>query len=95
MKIKEQNTVGIRELKQRLSYYVKTARGGQRISISDRGKTVAFLTPAKPIKTIRDPELEALLKSGTVRWSGRKPTLPIPIKIKGGLMSDTVLEDRR
>lgn len=88
-------TVGIRELKQRLSYYVKTVRGGQRISISDRGKTVAYLTPAEPVETKHDPELEALLKSGAVRWSGKKLVLPDPVKIRGGLMSDTVIDGRR
>jgi prevent-host-death family protein len=37
--------VGIRELKNRLSHYVRQARAGQEIVVTDRGERVAELVP--------------------------------------------------
>ena len=37
--------VGIRELKNRLSHYVRQARAGQEILVTDRGEGVAELVP--------------------------------------------------
>lgn len=50
-------TVGIRELKDRLSEYVKSvATGGPDVVITDRGRAVARLTQAKPtFSTAREP----------------------------------------
>ena len=45
--------VGIRELKARLSHYVRVAREGERILITDRGRPVAVLSPP-PIEEIDD-----------------------------------------
>jgi len=39
------NTVGIREMKNRLSEYVRRARQGEVILVTDRGRVVARLTP--------------------------------------------------
>lgn len=38
--------VGIRELKNRLSAYVRRAQKGERMAITDRGEVVAELVPA-------------------------------------------------
>ncbi|MCF8557525.1 MAG: type II toxin-antitoxin system prevent-host-death family antitoxin, partial [Candidatus Nanopelagicales bacterium] len=45
--------VGIRELKARLSHYVRVAREGERILITDRGRPVAVLSPP-PIEEVDD-----------------------------------------
>lgn len=37
--------VGIRELRQRLKYYVETARDGEDVIITDHGRPVARLAP--------------------------------------------------
>jgi prevent-host-death family protein len=37
--------VGVRELKNRLSHYVRQARAGQEIAVTDRGERVAELVP--------------------------------------------------
>ena len=40
-------TVGIRELKNRLSTYLREARAGRTVAITDRGRVVAELTPPR------------------------------------------------
>jgi prevent-host-death family protein len=40
-------TVGIRELKNRLSEYVRAARSGESVLVTDRGQVVAELVPPK------------------------------------------------
>jgi len=38
-------TVGIRELKNRLSEYIRQAKSGESVLVTDRGQVVAELTP--------------------------------------------------
>lgn len=40
--------VGIRELKARLSHYVRAARAGERVVLTERGRPVAYLIAASP-----------------------------------------------
>ncbi len=84
-------TVGIRELKAHLSHYVRLARQGERVIVTDRGREVAELRAI----TSAHPGLKELIDSGVVKWSGGKPTeFPRPIEICGKPISDTVLELR-
>ncbi len=83
--------VGIRELKARLSHYVRLVREGGRVVVTDRGEEVAELRALTPVS----PGLRELIDSGLVRWSGGKPArFPKPITIRGGPISDTVGELR-
>lgn len=84
-------TVGIRELKARLSEYLQLARKGQRIVITDRGKEVAAIGPVGPERNA----LEELVASGKAKWSGKKPVGLKGVRVKGKSVSDAVLEDRR
>ncbi|HEV3073255.1 MAG TPA: type II toxin-antitoxin system prevent-host-death family antitoxin, partial [Thermoanaerobaculia bacterium] len=43
-------TVGIRDLKNRLSEYVREVRGGEEILVTDRGQVVAELRPPTPLE---------------------------------------------
>ena len=83
--------VGIRELKARLSHYVRLVREGGRVVVTDRGEEVAELRALTPVS----PGLRELIDSGLVRWSGGKPErFPRPLKIRGGPISATVGELR-
>jgi prevent-host-death family protein len=87
-------TVGIRELKNRLSDLVRRAANGERITVTDRGRPVAILSA--PIMTPEDERIAAMLREGIARWGGGKPRgSRRPIRIKGGPISQTVIEDRR
>ncbi len=84
-------TVGIRELKAHLSTYVKKAREGETIVITDRGTAVAELRPLSPERAAA----EALVAEGRAVWAGGRPGRVRRIKVKGRPVSETVLEDRR
>ncbi len=48
------NQVGIRELRQKLSVYLRRVEAGETLEISDRGKTVALLTPPPESTSVLD-----------------------------------------
>lgn len=59
-------TVGLRELKNRLSAYVREVRAGQTIVVTDRGQVVAELHPPGlvPPGTRIDPAIAQLISRG-------------------------------
>lgn len=88
-------SVGIRELKSRLSQYIKRVGRGERITITDRGQPVAVIGPA--VISPRAKKLEAMLHAGEAHWAGGKPhgaARPARL-IKGPPVADTIIEDRR
>jgi len=98
MKTKDPHTVGIRELKQRLSYYLGIAQRGRPLSITRRGH--AILTISTPRQWAVDPELDARLEEleregFLTRGSGGPIGLHPRITLRGKPISETVLEDRR
>jgi prevent-host-death family protein len=51
--IRSVKTVGLRELKNRLSEYVRLVRKGEGVAVTDRGDVVAELLPPRP--AVADP----------------------------------------
>lgn len=85
------STVGIRELKNRLSSYLKEVKRGEAVTVTDRGKAVAYILPVGR-KDVME-EVAPLIREGVVRWNGNKPKgNPHPPVIKGKQTSDIVLE---
>jgi len=86
--------VGVRELKNQLSRYLKRVQEGEEIVVTEHGRSVARLLPVltPPLKK----DLEPLLRKGAVRWSGGKPrgSSRRPL-IRGKSLSEMVIEDRR
>ena len=75
--------VGLRELKNRLSEYIRDVRSGEGILVTDRGHVVAELNP--PGRTSEEhaasPGLAALIKKGLIQpgasnAAARYPSLP-------------------
>jgi len=84
--------VGIRQLRDRLTAYLRRVREGESFLVVDRGEPVARIVPA--VGDLRG--LEGLAARGVVRWSGGKPRgSKHPPKVRGGKVSDFVIEDRR
>lgn len=80
--------VGIRELRADLSKYVKRVRAGEEVVVTDHGKAVARLVP------IGERKIDRLIREGLV-IPARKPWRgPLPKPIKGGPLSDLVIEGR-
>ena len=85
--LKAMRVVGIKELKNRLSEYVRLAAGGETVLVSDRDQVVAELTAPREERAamVRDAELAQavregwltppLLPAGTA--PGRKPVAPL------------------
>ena len=86
--------VGIRELKNRLSQYLKRVRAGERLVVTERGKPVAIISP--PPLTLEDDRIEAMLREGIARWGGGKPRgSSRPPRVKGPSVAKAVIEGRR
>jgi prevent-host-death family protein len=87
-------TIGIRELRDHLSEYLRRVREGELLVITDRGKPVGELRPAEAGGSFERAKL--LARQGVARWGGGKPKgLAHAPRPRGGLVSDAVLEDRR
>ena len=93
-------TVGIRELKNRLSEYLRLVRSGETVLVTDRGEVVAEL--AVPGDRAADPAvppgLVALARQGLVLLATRTdsaeyPPLPLPQKSPG--LAAQLLDDER
>lgn len=83
-------TVGIKEIKAKLSSYIDKVSKGEHVAITEHGREVAVLIPiSKERKLIR-----SLVESGKAHWSGGKPQGLQGIKIKGKSLSETILEER-
>ncbi len=103
MKHKEQmsggGTVGVRELKNRLTHYLKAVRGGRRLVVTDRGKPVAVVMSVD-VKT-RNESIEERLATLASEGSISLPTAPTgfqrhrAVKAKGKPASRMVIEERR
>jgi antitoxin (DNA-binding transcriptional repressor) of toxin-antitoxin stability system len=86
-------SVGIKQLKARLSEYVRMARGGETILVSDRDEVVAELGPARrqsPAPYSTDALLDRLAQAGQVtraaRGKSQRPWSPKSL----GLPKETV-----
>ncbi len=87
-------SVGIKDLKNNLSRFLDSVREGQVLSITDRGRKIAFILPAE--KTSALEGLARVVREGQATWSGGKPEgSAVPAEAKGRPASEIVLEDRR
>jgi len=84
-------TVGIRELKAKLSSYIDRARNGEQVVVTDHGVEVAVINPVSKERRA----ILTLVNEGVAHWSGGKPRGLEGIKIKGKAISETILEERQ
>ena len=86
--------IGVKVLKDHLSEYLRRARGGERIVVTDRGTPVAVLAPVEEGAEARSAW--ELVRAGVATWNGGKPKGSAdPPKVRGKMASEMVLEDRR
>lgn len=85
---------GVKELKNRLSHYLREVKKGEKILITERETVIATITPVERAK--EDSHLLSLVNEGFASWKGGKPSgSRSPVRIKGKTVSEIVLEDRR
>lgn len=89
----KQTTVNVRELKSRLSHYLRLAKAGESVEITERGTPIGRIVPtAAPL----DARIEVLARSGLVQWSGRRlGPRATAVRAKGkASVADLLVEDR-
>jgi prevent-host-death family protein len=85
--------VGVRDLKARLSEYLRQVRQGTIVIITDHGRPVVRLTPVdQPL----EEQLKALQNAGLVTWNGQKlkPVKPAAVNRGEQQVSDILVEMR-
>ena len=85
--------VGARELKNKLSGYLRRVKAGETIIITEYGKTIGMIVPVKP--TV-DDRIQALVEGGLADWNGQRhpPYQARAINRGDRQLSDLVVEDR-
>ena len=86
--------MGVRELKSRLSEFLRRVTHGERVTVTDRGQPIAVIGPPESAEGLDD--IVAMVREGRAAWSGGKPRgAARRIRVRGKPLSETVLEDRR
>ena len=91
-------SVGLRELNQRFSRYIKVVKAGEEVLITERGQPVAIIKPivrtANLATKIRQLEAQGLLTPPRLKGSP-KPHLPVPLPGQGLAETVSVMRDER
>jgi prevent-host-death family protein len=88
--------VAVKELKSRLSEYLRRVRAGERLTITDRGEPVAEIYPLGRHRKSGAQRLADLADAGEVtlpRGRGLRDIEPMPLR--GRSIAGTLLEDRQ
>jgi prevent-host-death family protein len=94
MRIFVMETIGIRELKENLSRYMKKVKTGEIIIVTDRKKEIAIIMPLE--NKAKEEKIYQLIQRGVACWSGGKPVgIPRRVISRGKSVSGAVIEDRR
>ncbi len=85
--------VGVRELKNRLSEYLRRVKAGETLIITAHGEPVGQILPIRPDLTSR---LQKMVEAGVVEWNGQPvpPYQPKTVNSSEHLLSDLVVEQR-
>lgn len=92
------SAVGIKELKNRLTHYLRRTKQGEEVVVTDRGKPIALIQPIRSASQTasREARLARLAALGLVTLPTRQPRKRVrPVKISGPPVSQAILEDRR
>lgn len=86
-------TVGIRELKARLSNYMQQVKAGATLVITERGKPVGRIVPLSPAV---EAWVQELVQARLIAWSGHKlvPMAPVARTRGRRTVAGLLLEDR-
>ena len=91
--------VGTRELKSKLSEYLRRVKAGETITVTEHGKTIGQLVHGRRIDqsaaTIEE-RLQGMVAAGQAEWNGQKlkPYRPKAVNRGTHQLSDLVVEDR-
>ena len=90
--------IGTAELKNRLSYFLRKVKEGQKVLVTDRGKPVARLLPVSgdSLSSTNEEILAAMIEEGLVQCSMHKNEFEefSPLSLEGVSISEMLEEDR-
>ncbi|HKY40116.1 MAG TPA: type II toxin-antitoxin system prevent-host-death family antitoxin [Polyangiaceae bacterium] len=87
--------VGTKELKNRLSHYLRKVKGGEVIRVTDRGEVIAEIRAALPVATDEHEILTQLEADGMVTTGRARFATFRSVRLRKGLRaSRAILEDR-
>ena len=87
-------SVNIRELKSKLSHYLRLAKAGESVEITERGTPIGRIVPtALPV----EDRIEAMAKSGLLKWNQKRLKRRKAVaRVKGKrTVADVLVEDRQ
>lgn len=91
--------IGIKELKNRLTYYLKLTKKGDRIVVTDRGSPIAILHSLDQVEDSAGLEerLASLAKKGMLKLPSRWSKLSSfeSVLASGKAASEIIIEERR
>lgn len=88
-----QTSVNIRELKSRLSHYLRLTKAGESVIITERGTPIGRIVPtAAPV----EERMEAITQAGLALWNKKKlPSISPVATVRGKhTVADLLIEDR-
>jgi prevent-host-death family protein len=89
----KQTTVNVRELKSRLSHYLRMTKAGKAVEITERGTPIGRIVPTTgPI----EDRIEAMAQSGLLLWNKHKLKRMAPVaRVRGKkTVAELLIEDR-
>jgi prevent-host-death family protein len=92
------STVGIKELKNCLTQYLRRTKQGEEVIVTERGNPIALIQPIKSAdKAVSlDARLARLAAQGLIRLPTRKPLRRVRlVRVSGKPISKAIVEDRR
>ena len=90
----EKIEVGIRDLKARLSEYLRLVKQGRVVTITEYGKPISRLVPYS--ESVED-RIQSAIDAGILLWNGERwePSGPVA-KVRGKkTVADLIIEDRK
>lgn len=91
-----QASVSIRELKSRLSHFLRLTKEGESLIITDRGTPIGRIVPIVQTGKRLGERLAAMKQAGQLEWSGHKLSASKPVaKARGKRgVADLLVDDR-
>lgn len=91
-------TIGVRELKNRLTLYLRRAKQGEEVVVTERGRPVAVIQSIGSAGNLssREARLAKLAAEGILTLpTGPRLKNIRPVKVKGRPLSRVILDERR
>jgi len=88
-------SVGVKELKHRLTHYLRHTKQGEGVIVIERGKPIALLQPIRSPVPLLSREARLAARGLLTLPTSRRRNAFAPLRIAGRPASQIILEDRR